>query len=120
MSYVTRILQCFISYSNINKCNLFMVGCIYNGYDSLYQQPLFFKGPIPSVLVFIFTLQIKCLCLVELIFIMKPQGLHVLLGEIRKCTYALCNFFSNNQMALSFNINIITGYIFYCKTILRF
>ena len=39
------------------------------------------KGPIP-VSVFLFTIQIKCLCPLELIFIMKPQGLHVLLGEI--------------------------------------
>ena len=44
-----------------------------------------FKGPIPSDLVFLFTMLIKCQCPVELILIVKPQGLHVLLAEIRQC-----------------------------------
>ena len=52
------------------------------------------KGPILSVLVFLFTRFIKSLCPLELIFIVKPQGQHVLLGEIRQGIYILCDFFA--------------------------
>ena len=48
----------------------------------------------------------------ELIFNMKPQGLHVLLSEIRQCSYVLCNSLLTNQMAFLFNITTLTGYIF--------
>ena len=40
------------------------------------------KGPIPSILVFLLTTLIKSLCPLELISVVKPQSLHVLLGEI--------------------------------------
>ena len=72
---------------------------------------------MPSILVFLFTMLIKCLNLLELIFTVKPQGLHVLLGETRQCIYVLCNWLLINQMALSFSINILT--IFCCKTNLK-
>ena len=42
----------------------------------------------------------------------EPQGLLVLLSEIRQCIYVLCDFLLTTQMALSFNIKILTGYIF--------
>ena len=52
----------------------------------------------------------------ELIFIVKPQGLHVVPGEIWQYIYVLGNSVLNNQMALSFNyINILTGYIFIAR-----
>ena len=77
------------------------------------------KGPIPSVLVLHIRMQIKCLCPLELRFIVKPQGLHVLLGEMRQCIYVLCNSLLNNQMALLFNINTLQGYIFIARPNLR-
>ena len=58
------------------------------------------------------------LCLLELISIVKPQGLHVLLSEIWQCIYILCDSLLTNQMALSFNITTLSGYIF-CKAKLR-
>ena len=66
-----------------------------------------------------FFLLMKCLCLLELIFTVKPQGLHVL-GKIQQCIYVLCSSFFNTEMALSFNILVkyLNG-IFYCKTKLR-
>ena len=48
-------------------------------------------------------------------FIVKPQGLHVLLGEIRQGTYELRDSLLTNQMALSFNIDILAGYIFVAR-----
>ena len=54
----------------------------------------------------------QMLCLLELIFIVKPQGLHVLLSEIWQCIYILCDSLLTNQMALSFNITTLSGYIF--------
>ena len=44
----------------------------------------------------------------ELIFIMKPQDLHVLLGEIRQCIYILCDSLLTNQ--ISFNIKYLLQY----------
>ena len=49
------------------------------------------------------------------IFIVKPQGLHVLLSEIQQSIYVFCNSLFNNQMALLFNLNILTGYTFIAK-----
>ena len=43
----------------------------------------------------------------KLIFTMKPG-----LGEIQQYIYIFCNSLFTNQMALSFHINILTGYIF--------
>ena len=53
---------------------------------------------------------IKSQCPLELILNVKPQCLHILLG-----IYILCDFLLTNQMALSFNINILTGYIFVAR-----
>ena len=49
---------------------------------------------------------------------MKPQGLHVLLGEIWQCIYVLC-VLVNNLMVLSFSIKYLTGYIFIASPNLR-
>ena len=65
------------------------------------------KGPIPFVVVFLFTMLIKNLCALELIFTVKPQGLNVFLDEIRQCIYLICDSLLTNQMTLSFNINIL-------------
>ena len=60
------------------------------------------KGPMPSVLAFLFTMQIKCPCSLELIFIVKLQGLRVL-AEIWQSIYIL-------------NIlNTLPGYIFIAR-----
>ena len=77
-------------------------------YISALDHARKFKGPIPSVLVFLFTMLIKCLCLLGLIFIVKPQYLHVLLGEMRQQISVICNSLFNNQMELLFNINNLT------------
>ena len=50
-----------------------------------------------------------------LVLIVNSQGLYVFLGEIWQCIYILCDFLSTNQMALSFNINILAGYIFIAR-----
>ena len=72
------------------------------------------EGPIPSVLAFLFTMLIKSPFPLERIFIVKPQGLHVLLSEIPQCIYVLCNSLLNNQMTLSFNINS-PGYVYIAR-----
>ena len=51
----------------------------------------------------------------KLLLIVKPQDLHVLLGEIRQRIYEKCDYLFTNQMALSFNINILTAYIFIAR-----
>ena len=53
----------------------------------------------------------------RIIFTVKPQDLHVLLGKIRQRIYVICNFLFNKRMALSFNI--LQFYNFHCKTKLR-
>ena len=42
----------------------------------------------------------------------EPQGQRVLLSEIGQSINVLCDFLLINHMALLFNINILTGYIF--------
>ena len=59
------------------------------------------KGPIPSYFSISFytvnqmpmspRTNFPCECLLEVIFSVKPQCLHVLLGKIRQCIYVLCN-----------------------------
>ena len=69
-------------------------------------------GPIPSVLVFLFQCKSNA-CETTV----KPLDLHVLLGKIRQCIYMLCKSMFNNKMALSFNINIYTGYMYTAKKV---
>ena len=58
---------------------------------------------------------IQSLCHLELIFIVKPRGLHVLLGEIGRCIYILCDFLFTKQTAISFSINILINLERYSK-----
>ena len=60
-------------------------------------------------------MHIKSLYPVELIFNVEPEGPHVRLGEIWRCIKEVCDSLLTNQMALSFSINISTGYIFIAK-----
>ena len=69
------------------------------------------KGSPTICFSFFFTMLIKCLCLLEPFFIVQ---LHVLLGEIQQCI--LFSSLINNQMTLSFNINILTGIFFIART----
>ena len=50
------------------------------------------KGPIPFVSVFNVNQKPTTL---ELMLIVKPQGRHILLSEIRQCIHVLCNSLSN-------------------------
>ena len=79
-----------------------MVNCTPNRFP-------WFKGTLTICFAISFYNVYECLCLLELIFTVKPQGLHVLLGDIQQYIYVLCDSFLNYQMALSFNINNLSG-----------
>ena len=74
------------------RAHLFIAG-------SFYMVDKTLKGPIPSILVFIFTTSLKSLS-PKINLIMKPKGLHVVLGLISHFIYVLCNSSITSQRAI--------------------